>query len=89
MVQSIALEQQILDALQMCPASADTLYLLVDPETTVDQFQEALYQLREQKFWVEKHGIVSGGCKTCACGFAYVYRLTISGRQHLREVQAT
>jgi len=83
----MTLEQQILKALAKSSASADELYLLVDPGITVQKFQEALYQLREQKFWVEKHPVIGGGCKTCACGISYVWRLTISGRQHLRETQ--
>lgn len=81
------LQEQILQALQQAPLSADELYRKVDPETSVQAFQEALYQLREQRMWVEKHPVIDGGCKACGCSIHYMWRLTIGGRQHLKEKQ--
>ena len=43
-----------------------------------------LYTLT-QEYLIQKHPIMEGGCKTCACNITYKWRLTLSGRQYLNE----
>jgi hypothetical protein len=77
------LEQKILQALEHRPLSTDELASHLGAEVSTHSLDEALYQLREQKYWIAKHPVISGGCKTCACGITYSWRLTFSGRQQL------
>ncbi len=80
------LEKQILQALELRPLSNDELLNHLGPEVSTHSLNEALYQLREQRMWIAKHPVIDGGCKTCACGVTYKWRLTISGREQLRSL---
>lgn len=78
----MSLEKKVLQALEYRPLSQDELMnSLENPD--VQDLQSALYQLREQKMWIEKHPIVGGGCKDCACQVTFKWRLTLAGRQQL------
>ncbi len=85
----MSLEQKILKALEIRSLSTDELSNHLGPEVSIDQINNALYQLREQKSWVVKHPVMGGGCKTCACSVSYVWRLSLSGRQELAKQQGT
>jgi hypothetical protein len=78
------LELQILQALQAKPLSTRELSEALGSPIHGD-FNQALHVLRTQKYWIAKQPVFSGGCKTCACGVTYAWRLTISGRAQLRE----
>lgn len=78
------LEQKILKALESHPLSDAELAEHLGAEVSTQEMNNALYQLREQKMWVQKHPVM-GGCKTCACSISYLWRLTFSGRAELAK----
>jgi hypothetical protein len=82
---SLSIESQILIALENRPLSDDELVKYMS-DILVHDIQLALYRLREQKMWIEKHPVISGGCTTCACGVNYKWRLTFSGRKELETL---
>lgn len=77
------LEQKILQALETKALSNDELLKQLGEDVTSNQLSNALYQLGDQKGWVQKHPVFGGGCKTCACSVSYLWRLTFSGRREL------
>ena len=79
------LELQILKALEPKALSIRELSEALGSPNS-DDFNRALHVLRNEKSWIVKHPVISGGCKGCACGVTYVWRLSISGRQHAREL---
>jgi hypothetical protein len=81
------LNQRILKALELRPLSDSELANHLGPEVTTHSLNEALYQLKDQRFWIAKHPVIDGGCKTCACGVTYKWRLTLSGRNKLKELE--
>lgn len=82
----MTLEQEILQELELRPLSTEELVHRF-PNTPIGILNTALYNLREQKFWVEKHPVIEGGCKTCACSIRYSWRLTFAGREELVNVR--
>jgi hypothetical protein len=81
-------EQKILRALESHPLSDAELIVHLGSEVSLQELDNALYQLREQKMWVTKHPVM-GGCKTCACSITYSWRLTFSGRSELAKQKGT
>lgn len=81
------LEHQILQALELRPLSDEELSNHLGPEVATHSLNTALYNLREQRMWIAKHPVIDGGCKTCACGISYKWRLTMSGRGELKNVR--
>jgi hypothetical protein len=79
------LELQILKALEVKALSIRELSEALGSPIH-DDFNRALHVLRNEKSWIVKHPVISGGCKGCACGVTYVWRLSISGRQQLKEL---
>jgi len=79
------IETRILVSLRNKPLSLSELVDAVDLSGEV--LGEALHSLKE-RLLLEKHPVVSGSCKTCACGVKYVYRLTYSGRKFLEDTLA-
>ena len=82
-------EQNILQALELHPLSTSELVHRFGAEVSVQEINNALYQLQEQKMWIQKHPVISGGCKSCACGVVYYWRLTFSGRSELAKQKGT
>lgn len=82
----MTLEQEILEALELRSLSTAELVNRF-PNMPIGIINNALYQLREQQHLVEKHPVIGGGCKTCACSVTYTWRLTIKGRQELADVR--
>lgn len=80
------LEEKILEALENRPLSTKELVNSLEG-IPIDEINAALYQLREQKYMIQKHPVIGGGCTTCACSVTYTWRLTIKGRQELSNVQ--
>lgn len=77
------LQQKILQALEHRALATDELLNHLDPKPSDQDLQFALYELREQKKWIDKHPIIGGGCKDCACQITYKWRLTFAGRREL------
>jgi hypothetical protein len=84
----MSLEQTILKALEVRALSYTELSERLGSEVSIQELNNALYQLREQKMWVQKHPVMDG-CKTCACSISYCWRLTLSGRQELAKQKGT
>ena len=78
------LELQILQALQAKSLSTRELSEALGSPIH-DDFNRALHVLKAEKSWITKHPVIGDGCKNCACSVTYVWRLTISGRLHMRE----
>jgi hypothetical protein len=76
------IETRILVAIKHKPLSMTELVDAV--EFSGEELGQALYDLKA-KFLVEKHPVISGSCKACACMKTYVYRLTFAGRKLLEE----
>lgn len=81
----MTLEHKILEALELRPLSTAELVNRLQGHS-IDEVNAALYQLREQKYMIEKHPVIGGGCRTCACSVTYAWRLTIKGRKELSNV---
>ncbi len=77
------MREQILQALEIRALSQKELATSVGVEDDSHEFVKALYELNQESL-INKHPIIEGGCKTCACGVTYKWRLTISGRLKLK-----
>jgi hypothetical protein len=82
---SLSIESQILIVLESRPLSGEEIVKYM-PDVLAQDIQLALYRLRDQKMWIEKHPVISGGCTSCACGVTYKWRLTFSGRKELGTI---
>lgn len=74
---------KILQALEFRPLNQQELATSIGVTEDAHEFVKALYHLNQESLIV-KHPIMDG-CKTCACHVTYKWRLTISGRNHLKE----
>lgn len=77
--------QKILQALELRPLSDKELSN--HTELPVSDLMEALYHLRTQNMWIEKHQTIDNGCRDCACHVTYKWRLTIGGREQLKSIE--
>lgn len=77
------MKSEILKALEIRALSQKELATSVGVEDDAHEFVKALYELNQESL-INKHPIIDGGCKTCACGITYKWRLTIKGRTELR-----
>jgi hypothetical protein len=75
---------KILQALEVRALNQQELAASIGVEDDAHEYVEALYHLNQESLIV-KHPIFDGGCKTCACGITYKWRLTLSGRNHLNK----
>lgn len=78
------MRNKILRALEIRAQGQQELAASVEVMEDAHEFVKALYHLNQESLIV-KHPIIDGGCKTCACGITYKWRLTFSGRNHLKE----
>lgn len=77
---------RILQALEHKPLPVEELGAsLSDLSFTQNELDQVLFQLVNQKYWIQHHGVVGGGCKTCACSVSYVWRLSRAGREELNN----
>jgi hypothetical protein len=82
-------EAQVLQALEARALSKEELWEQLNTKMNAAELSNAIYQLSEQKYLIQKHPIIGGGCKTCACSISYVWRLTFSGRAELAKQKGT
>lgn len=75
---------KILQALYVQALNQQELAAAIEVADDAHEFVKALYHLNQESLIV-KHPIFEGGCKTCACGITYKWRLTLSGRNHLNK----
>lgn len=73
-----------MEALEIRALSQQELATSVGVQDDAHEFVKALYELNQESI-INKHPIIDGGCKTCACGVTYKWRLTIKGRTELRK----
>lgn len=78
------MRQKILEALENRALSQQELANSLGVMDDAHEFVESLYHLNQESLIV-KHPIIEGGCKTCACGVTYKWRLTFAGRMHLQQ----
>ena len=74
---------KILQALEVHALNQQELATSIGVGDDDHEFVKALYHLNQESLIV-KHPIFDGGCKTCACGITYKWRLTLSGRNRLK-----
>jgi hypothetical protein len=80
----MTIRDQVLQALEIRALSTQELATSIGMEDDAHEYVEALYHLNQESLIV-KHPIIDGGCKTCACGVTYKWRLTFAGRKHLQD----
>ena len=80
------MKEKILQALEIRALSQKELATSVEVEDDAHELVKALYELNQDSLIV-KHPIIDGGCKTCACGVTYKWRLTFKGRKELEDVR--
>lgn len=80
------MKDKIMAALEIRALSQAELATSVEVGEDAHEFVKALYELNQDSMIV-KHPIIDGGCKTCACGVTYKWRLTIKGRQELNDAR--
>lgn len=80
------MKSNILQALENRALSQKELATSVGVEDDAHEFVKSLYELN-QEYLINKHPIIEGGCKTCACGVTYKWRLTIKGRTELNNAR--
>lgn len=78
------IRDQIVEALEHRALSQADLANSLQVQDDAHEFVKALYELNQESLIV-KHPIIDGGCKTCACGVTYKWRLTFAGREHLNK----
>jgi Fe-S cluster assembly iron-binding protein IscA len=81
---NMEIRNKILQALEMRAQAQQELAASVEVTEDAHEFVKALYHLNQESLIV-KHPIIDGGCKTCACGITYKWRLTLSGRNYLKQ----
>lgn len=78
-----SLEDKIIRALEYKSLATEELGASIGGIISDNDYNKALWALSNQKYWIQHHGVVGGGCKNCACSVSYVWRLTQAGRQAL------
>lgn len=78
------IKNKILEALENRALTQRELANSLGVMDDAHEFVEALYHLNQESL-INKHPIIEGGCKTCACGVTYKWRLTFAGRKHLQQ----
>jgi hypothetical protein len=80
------LEDKIIRALEWKSLAQEELAASVGGTSLdVNELDRVLYILANQKYWIQHHGVIGSGCKSCACSVSYVWRLTRAGRDALNE----
>jgi predicted ArsR family transcriptional regulator len=82
----VNLDSRILQLLQLKALSLSEIAESLEVSPT--EVRKALYVLKE-KYLVQKHPVISGGCKSCACMQTFVWRLTFAGRQHIQNQETS
>jgi len=80
------MRQKILEVLETRALNQQELAAAVGVMDDAHELVEALYHLNQESL-ITKHPIMEGGCKTCACGVTYKWRLTFAGRKHLQDLK--
>lgn len=77
------MKNKIMEALDIRALSQKELATSLGIEDDAHEFVKALYELNGE-YLITKHPIMDG-CKACACGVTYKWKLTIKGRSELRN----